>query len=272
MSASSSDSGRRRDSASRKAPAPPAVAVERLSVAFGGLRAVDDVTFDVPAGQRRAIIGPNGAGKTTLFNLIGGQLRPITGVVRLFGDDVTHRRVHQRARAGLARTFQITNLLTELSVWDNVLLAVAARHAPVRRLFWNALSRLDSVTGPAAELLRTWGLWTVRDHRVSELAYGQQRVLEIVLALAAQPRILLLDEPTAGLSKEEAGRMTEVAAALPGELTLLIIEHDMEVAFALADVVQVMAEGVVLATGAPAEIQRNDEVIAAYLGGARGDA
>ena len=245
---------------------PPALETRGLTKTFGGLRAVDDVSVSLPAGQRRAIIGPNGAGKTTLFNLVAGQLRPTHGTVRLFGEDVTALAPPRRARTGLARTFQITNLMADLSVHENALLAVAAQRPRTRWTFWRPLSRIGAVAEPAERLLRTWELWGARDRRVSELAYGQQRVLEIVLALAAEPRLLLLDEPTAGLSRPDAERTVEVARGLPPALTLVIIEHDMDVAFRLGDVVQVMVDGAVLATGEPDEVQRDPEVIAAYLG------
>jgi branched-chain amino acid transport system ATP-binding protein len=258
--------------AGRGTPAgPPVLSVEGVTKDFGPVRAVDDLTLAVAAGERRAVIGPNGAGKTTLFNLIGGQLAPTRGRVRLLGEDVTGWPVHARARAGLARTFQATNLLPELSVRENVLLAVAAHLPAARRSPWRPLGRVAEVADGSEALLADWGLADVADEPVAALAHGQQRVLEVVLALAAEPRILLLDEPTAGLTSAEAQRMVGIVAALPADLTLLIIEHDMDVAFALADTVHVLADGRMLATGSPEEVRRDPDVVAVYLG-AVGDA
>ena len=248
----------------------PAVETEGLTIDFGGLRAVDEVSLSVPVGRRWAIIGPNGAGKTTLFNLLAGQLKPSRGTVKLFGEDVTGLAPPLRARKGLARTFQITNLLPDLSVHENALLAVAAHNPRARRTLWRPLSRIPAIAGPAEELLRRWELWDLRDRRVAQLAYGQQRVLEIVLALAANPRLLLLDEPTAGLSRRDAALMVEVTASLPSDLTLVLIEHDMEVAFGLASFVQVMSDGAILASGTPEEVQADERVIEAYLGAVEG--
>ncbi|MGI8575801.1 MAG: ATP-binding cassette domain-containing protein [Egibacteraceae bacterium] len=165
----------------------PAVATRGLSVSFGGVHAVRAVDLSVAAGERRVIIGPNGAGKTTLSNLIGGQVRPDVGTVQLHGRDVTDRSVHQRARAGLARTFQITNLLPQLSVLDNVLLAVAARRRRTRWTVWRRLHRIEAVAALADELLERWDLARLRHQRVAALGYGQQRLLEIVMAFAAEP-------------------------------------------------------------------------------------
>jgi branched-chain amino acid transport system ATP-binding protein len=246
--------------------AEPAVVVEDVRVNFRGVRALDGVTLSVPAGQRRALIGPNGAGKTTLFNVLSGNLRPTTGRVSLFGEDMRRTSVQGRARKGLARTFQITNLLSDLSVRENVLLAVAAVKSSTRITFWRPLVTIPGVSDRTEELLRRWELWSVRDQTVSELAYGQQRVLEIVMALASDPKVLLLDEPTAGLSKRDAAMLTDVAAALPESLSLLVIEHDMDVAFTLGEVVTVLADGKVLEEGSPDAIRSSRVVIETYLG------
>ena len=243
----------------------PAIELRDLSVAFGGVRAVDDVSVAVPEGERRAVIGPNGAGKSTLFALVAGQLRPTSGRLALLGTDVTRLPSHRRARLGLGRTFQITNLLSALTVLQNVELALGARDR-TRWVFWQGLSRMAHVRERAEELLRTWRLWDLRDRRTGELAYGQQRVLEIVMALSGDPRVLLLDEPTAGLSPSDAELMVDVTAELPRSITLLVIEHDMEVAFALADQVTVLAQGRVLASGPPEAVGRDQRVIEAYLG------
>ncbi|TFV83119.1 ABC transporter ATP-binding protein [Blastococcus sp. CT_GayMR20] len=246
--------------------AEPAVSVQDVRVTFRGVTALDGVNLTVPAGQRRALIGPNGAGKTTLFNVLSGVIRPDAGRVSLFGEDMNRASVQARAQKGLGRTFQITNLLSDLSVRDNVMLAVAAVKPSARITFWRSLATVPGVADRTEELLRRWELWGVRDHVVSELAYGQQRVLEIAMALASDPRVLLLDEPTAGLSKRDAAMLTDVAAALPESLSLLVIEHDMDVAFTLGDVVTVLADGKVLAEGPPDVIRASPVVIETYLG------
>jgi branched-chain amino acid transport system ATP-binding protein len=244
----------------------PAIMVEDLSIHFGGLRAVDKVTLSIAEGERRAIIGPNGAGKTTLFNLISGQLRPTRGRVVFRGHDVTRKPVYARARLGISRTFQITDLLDDLSVEENLRIAALAAAGALRRSFWKPLSRYEAIAERADALLRQWELDSVRHRRVIELGYGQQRVLEVVMAMAGEPSLLLLDEPTAGLSRTEASLMTEIAAQLPRSLTLLVIEHDMEVAFALGDIVTVLDNGRVLASGSPADVRADEAVLNAYLG------
>lgn len=246
--------------------ADPAVVVDDVRVEFRGVTALDGVSLSVAEGERRALIGPNGAGKTTLFNVLAGVIRPASGGVMLFGEDVRGASVPARARKGMARTFQITNLLHDMSVRDNVLLAVAAMERGTRRNFWRPLSAAPGVPARTEALLRQWELWSVRDSAVAELAYGQQRVLEIVMALASEPRVLLLDEPTAGLSKRDADMLTGVAASLPDSLSLVVIEHDMDVAFKLGEIVTVLADGKVLAEGPPEVIRASPVVIETYLG------
>ena len=244
----------------------PAIAVEDLQVHFRGVAALGGVTLALNAGERRALIGPNGAGKTTLFNVLDGHVKPSHGRIFLFGDEAKHVSTHTRARRGLSRTYQITNLLNELSVRDNVMLGVAATERAQRLTFWRALDGLPGIAARAEELLRQWELWHLRDRPVAQLAYGQQRVLEIVLALSSDPKILLLDEPTAGLSTHEAGMLTEVATSLPASLALLVIEHDMDVAFRLGDIVSVLADGMIIAEGPPEQIRSSPIVIETYLG------
>lgn len=239
--------------------------VRDLSVTFGGVRALKDVALTVQAGERRAIVGPNGAGKSTLFNAIGGQTTPTAGSVHLLGRDVTKLPPPRRAALGLSRTWQITNLFNALTVRETATLAVAA-NKPARRVFWRTLDGYRDIGREADDLLEQWGLAAQADTKVANLAYGQQRLLEIVVALANQPKVLLLDEPTAGLSPEEADRLTAVTQGLPRDVTLLIIEHDMAVAFALADTISVLVRGEVLATGTVEEIRSNPAVIEAYLG------
>jgi branched-chain amino acid transport system ATP-binding protein len=243
-----------------------AVRTEGLTIRFGGLTAVDHVDLQVPEGQRRAIIGPNGAGKTTLFNLIAGQLRPSEGRVLVGGEDVTRLPVQARTRIGVARTFQISNLFGELSVKDNVRLAVAGADPAVRRTFWRPLAGFAHVERRVDELLERWNIADVADEHPNELAYGQQRVLELVLATAGDPKLLLLDEPTAGVSKREAERLVETIEALPRGLTIILVEHDMDVAFRLSDEVTVMVNGEELVTGTPDVVRSDEQVIDAYLG------
>jgi len=244
-----------------------AVVTTDLTIRFGGLSAVDGVSLDVPVGERRAIIGPNGAGKTTLFNLIAGQLRPTAGRVHLAGRDVTDLPVHARTRIGVGRTFQISNLFGELTVRDNVRLAVAGTQRRVRRMFWRPLSSVAEVEDRVTELLDRWRLAEVAEERPNELSYGQQRILELVLATAGGPKLLLLDEPTAGVSKREAEQLVETVAKLPRDLTIILVEHDMDVAFRLADRVTVMVNGRELITDIPDVVKRDARVIEAYLGG-----
>jgi branched-chain amino acid transport system ATP-binding protein len=242
-----------------------ALAVERLAHDFGGLRALNDLTLAVAEGERRAIIGPNGAGKTTLFNVITGLLRPTAGRIRLRGRDVTALPTFRRARLGLGRTFQITTLFAGLTVLDNVLLAVQgaegarfALHRPA-----GATARLIDRAG---ELLDAWGLGQRAGMPVRQLSYGEQRQLELVLALAGRPRVLLLDEPTAGLSPAETSAVAAMIDRFPRDLTVLLIEHDMDVALELVDRVTVLFQGGLLADGTPAEIRHDGAVAEIYLG------
>ncbi len=215
-----------------------ALLIDDVSKSFGSLQALRAVRLAVEPGERRAIIGPNGAGKTTLFQIISGLVPPTSGRIHLFGRDVTDTTTHARARMGLGRTFQITSLFPDLTVRENLLLGVQ-------------LSRGNA--------------WSMRT-RVSELSYGEQRQLEIVLALGIEPRLLLLDEPTAGLSPAETLEVSEMIAGLPDDLTILLIEHDMDVVRNLARRVNVLHLGEVLAEGAPDEIQGDARVIDIYLG------
>ncbi len=242
-----------------------ALAVAGLTRDFGGLRALDGITLDVEGGERRVILGPNGAGKTTLFNCVTGLLRPTAGRIRLFERDVTALSPHRRARLGLGRTFQITTLFPRLSVLDNALLAVqgsdAARfmvHRP-RTSFRHLGERADA-------LLAEWGLGGRRDVPARQLSYGEQRQLELVLALAGRPRVLLLDEPTAGLSPAETASVVASVRRLPGHVTILLIEHDMDVALGLADRVTVLHHGQVIADGPTERIRRDARVAEIYLG------
>jgi branched-chain amino acid transport system ATP-binding protein len=232
---------------------------------FGGLRAVDGVSLTVQPGERRAIIGPNGAGKTTLFSLISGEQRPSEGTITLFGRDVTRLPPHRRAGLGLARTYQITNLFPRLSALDNCLLAVLAL-LPVKLHLHRAVTRYPHLFARATAVLESVGLGAKPDETVRNLSHGEQRQLEIGLALAGAARLILLDEPTAGLSPAESHLMTELLKRLDPAITLLIIEHDMDVAFALADRITVLQYGRVVADGPSQTVKADPMVQEIYLG------
>ena len=246
------------------------LAVEQLTHHFGGLAALTAVNLAVEPGERRAIIGPNGAGKSTLFNLINGALRPTRGQVYLAGRNITRWPVYRRARLGLGRTFQRNNLFPQLTLFENIYLAAQGQHSHLAAAWFRPASRTDQAGQAAAAILHQVGLAELPDVPVHTLAYGQQRALEIALALAAGPRILLLDEPTAGMSPAETADMIGLIEALPTSLTILIVEHDMDVVFSLADRITVLHYGQVIAEGAPADIRADDKVQEIYLGGVGG--
>ncbi len=237
--------------------------VDQLDKRFGALRATCNVTMAVEPGERRALIGPNGAGKTTLFNLVAGALTPDSGRIRFRARDITRTSVDHRARAGLARSFQRNNLFASLSVREN--LEIAAILAASRgRLFWRARSADAAAQAEAAA--NAVGVADYLDSAASELSYGLQRQLEIGLALVLQPVLLMLDEPTAGMSSEETAAMKKLIAGLPREIAILIIEHDMDVVFDLADQVTVLDQGMVLFQGTPEDVRRSEVVRIRYLG------
>ena len=244
---------------------PIALSVERVTRSFGGLLALQDVSLAVRQGERRAIIGPNGAGKTTLFNLIAGNLSVSAGVIRLFDRDVTQLPSHRRAALGLARTFQITNLFPRLTVLENSQLAVQGL-ARTKFAMLRPLDRFSEVTERALATLGLVGLEDRATATVRDLSHGEQRQLEIALALAAEPRLLLLDEPTAGLSPGESRDMADLLGRLDSRMTVLIIEHDMDIALALAGHVTVLHYGKVLADGSREEVSRDPLVREIYLG------
>jgi branched-chain amino acid transport system ATP-binding protein len=219
----------------------------------------------VDAGFRAAIIGPNGAGKTTLFNIISGELLPTSGRVYLQGQDVTRMVPHRRAALGLGRTYQITNLFPRLTVVENILIAVQALD-PTRYSVLRPLRGFTHLFERAQQLLTPLGLWSVRDVTVSDLSYGDQRTLEIALALATRPRILLLDEPTAGLSPAETQGILRIIRDLPPSFTILLIEHDMAVVFGVCQRIVVMHNGEVIAEGGREHIRRDPRVREIYLG------
>ena len=242
-----------------------ALELEGVSKSFGGLQALAGVTFAVRPGERRALIGPNGAGKTTLFNLISGSLPVTAGTITLFGRDVTDTPAHVRAAEGLARTFQITNLFPDLTVLENCVLAVQAL-TPTRFAMLRPVGAYSALHARARATLESVGLDGVGDALVKNLSHGEQRQLEIALALAGRPRVLLLDEPTAGLSPAESRLMAGLLARLDPAITVLMIEHDMDIALELSPHVTVLHYGRVIADGPRAEVRRDPEVREIYLG------
>jgi branched-chain amino acid transport system ATP-binding protein len=239
--------------------------LDGVSMHFGGLRAVDRVSLTLAAGDRHAVIGPNGAGKTTLFNLISGELLPTEGRVILSGGDVTRLPPHRRAARGIARTFQITRLFPKLTVIENALLASEALD-PSKFTMYRPVSRCAPLVERAAGLLDRFGLWSSRDEVVRNLAYGDQRKLEVALSMAGRPQLLLLDEPMAGLSYGERDGMLSLLDSLDRDITVLLIEHDMDVALSFAANVTVLEHGRVLAHGPKGDIAANPRVQEIYLG------
>lgn len=238
-----------------------------LSKRFGGLIAVDDVSLAVETGEVRSIIGPNGSGKTTLFNLISRTLEATAGRIEFRGRDITHLPAHRVAHLGLARSFQVTSIFPELSVFENIRVAVQARRTMLN--FWCEAGSLTDVNARAEALLATMGMAARRDDRAGDLSHGEQRYLEIALALVADPVLLLLDEPTAGMSPKETGDMVRFIEGLRARLTILLVEHDMDVVMAIADRITVLHHGRVIADGPPDAIARHAEVRAVYLGPTR---
>jgi branched-chain amino acid transport system ATP-binding protein len=243
----------------------PALELRGLCKSFGGLRATRDVTFKVMPGDRKAIIGPNGAGKTTLFNLITGIFPPSSGQVLLFGRDVTGWPGHRRTAMGMARTFQVTSLFPRLTVLDNVLLAIKGLKRS-KFVMWRFLSSYKDVYEKAHRLLEQASFMDRANTEVRYLSHGEQRQLEIVLGLASDPNILLLDEPAAGLSSGESVEMTKFLMRLDPKLAILLIEHDMDVVFDLAHTISVLHFGEILETGTPAQIKTSQKVQEIYLG------
>jgi branched-chain amino acid transport system ATP-binding protein len=243
----------------------PLLQVENLAKRFGGIVATDDLTLNLAPNDLHAVIGPNGAGKTTLIAQLSGQLKSDAGRVRFNGNDITHVPMDRRSRLGLARTFQITSLFLDLSALDNVALAVQAQ-AGHSFHFWRNARAEPALREPARAALARVGLSARAELPASLLSHGEHRQLELAMALAGNPRLLLLDEPMAGLGPEESARMVGTLRALKRELTILLVEHDMDAVFALADRITVLVYGRVIASGAPADIRANPQVRDAYLG------
>ena len=239
--------------------------ISDLSKRFGGLTATDNLSLGVEAGELHAIIGPNGAGKTTLIGQLTGEIRPDAGRIRFDGRDITGLAVHRRSALGLARSFQITNILLDFSALDNVALAVQA-HAGHSFRFWRKARTDPALSEPARAMLAHVGLGARAETLAANLSHGEQRQLEIAMALATDPTLLLLDEPMAGMGPEESARMVATLRNLKDRHTILLVEHDMDAVFALADRITVLVYGRAIASGPPEEIRRNEAVVAAYLG------
>jgi branched-chain amino acid transport system ATP-binding protein len=247
------------------ASAPAALDVRKLTVRFGGIVALSEVDLTVAKGSRHGILGPNGSGKTTLFNSISGLNTPTSGTIHLHDTDVTTRPARARAKMGLARTFQITSLFPSLTVRDNV--AMATRMAGgVAGSWWTPARGQAAANEDAGAMLDRLGIGHLAGRTVRSLGYGEQRQLEIAMALATRPSVLLLDEPTAGLSNAETAALTELVGALPDDLTVLIIEHDLGVIFELTDQLTVLQNGVMIASGPSAQIREDPIVKEVYLG------
>jgi branched-chain amino acid transport system ATP-binding protein len=245
--------------------APPVLDLRGLAKRFGGLQAVRGIDLQVFSGDRQAIIGPNGAGKTTLFNVVTGILPATTGQVLLFGRDVTRWPSHRRTALGMARTFQITSLFPRLTVLDNVLLAITGLRTS-KYVMWRFLSSYRQVHEKAHRLLDQAGFRDRLDTEVRNLSHGEQRQLEIVLALASDPKILLLDEPVAGLSSGESAEMARFLRRLDPDLAILLIEHDMDVVFDVADHISVLHFGEIVERGPSEYVRRSEKVQQIYLG------
>jgi branched-chain amino acid transport system ATP-binding protein len=243
----------------------PALRIEALRKRFGGLLVTDNLTLDVQPGELHAVIGPNGAGKTTLINQISGLIKSDGGRIVIAGRDVTALPAHARAALGLARSFQITSVLPQFSVLENVALAVQARAGSSFRFFRRA-DRESTLNAQATQVLTELGLAERASMPAMHLSHGEKRVLELAIALAMQPKLLLLDEPMAGTGREETQRLIAVLRALKGRFPIVLVEHDMTAVFALADRISVLIYGRILASGAPDQVRTDPAVIAAYLG------
>jgi branched-chain amino acid transport system ATP-binding protein len=246
---------------------PPCLVLESVSIEFGGLKAVDRVNLAIGPGERHAIIGPNGAGKTTLFNLISGELRATEGKILFIGSDLSALAPYQRAARGIARTFQITKLFPRLTVLENVLLACAALDRRKFTMHRRVSSQTDLVQR-ATDLLGDFGLAPFADACARDLSYGDQRKLEVALSMAGRPRLLLLDEPMAGLSAGESDAMQAILGKLDPAIAVLLIEHDMDIAFDFAEKITVLYQGSVLAAGDKDQVGANPRVQEIYLGAA----
>ena len=239
--------------------------VDGISQSFGGLRVLEDISFSIEAGERVALIGPNGAGKTTLINVLTGLLPPIAGRMYLLGHDITHMPPHRRVSLGLARSFQINTLFPKLSLLANVLLAIQGIQSTRYQMIRPITAYKDNLA-KAQELLELVDLWEERDSLVTALSHGQQRQVEIILSLASKPRLLLLDEPSAGLTSGETTNLIDMIRSLTGDTTVFFCAHDLDLVFSLAERVMVLYYGKIIAQGTPEEIQVDPKVREIYLG------
>ena len=246
----------------------PALQIRALRKNFGSAAIIRGLTLDIERGERHTVIGPNGAGKTTLFNLLTGFYRPDAGEIRLNGRDVTHLPQHAVSRRGLSRSFQITNIFPRMSVFENVRIAVMARHGRRFSLFSQAATA-HAVNAEASELIEKVRLAPRANHFAGDLAYSEQRALEIAMALGPGADVILLDEPTAGMSRDEAMHLVDLIGQITAGKTLVMIEHDMDVVFSLSDRISVLVYGEIIATGTPDAIRNDARVQQAYLGEAR---
>jgi branched-chain amino acid transport system ATP-binding protein len=242
-----------------------ALRIEGLSKHFGGVQAVKDVSFTVQAGERLAIIGPNGAGKTTLFNLLNGQEKPTTGRIYFFGQDITTMPTYRRAHLGQGRSFQLTSLFPKLTVLHNVLLAVQGTQ-PSRFQLFRPITAYKHLFTKAQELLEATALWEKRDEVVEALGYGEQRRLEIALSLASEPKLLLLDEPSTGLTAAESAGIITMIGKLGPDVTAVVVAHDMDLVFGLAERIMVLHYGEIIVDGTPEEIRASSKVKEIYMG------
>jgi branched-chain amino acid transport system ATP-binding protein len=243
----------------------PVLRLERLSKSFGALKVTDGIDLDIPAGETHAIIGPNGAGKTTLIHQISGALAPDAGRIVVDGRDVTHLPMPARAHLGLARSFQITHVLPRFTALENVALAVQARSGSSFH-FWQPAVREEALNAPAMDALKVVELTARAQAPAGSLSHGEKRRLEIAIALAQAPKLLLLDEPMAGAGAEETPRLVATLRGLKRRTTIVLVEHDMQAVFALADRISVLVEGRIIATDTPNAVRANPAVRAAYLG------
>ena len=242
-----------------------ALETQQLCKSFGALTVAENIDFRLAPGARHALIGPNGAGKTTFVNMLTGRIAPSSGRILLGGEDITKVNQAARVRRGLGRTFQVTTLFRSLPVLDNVALGIAERDGVSRRV-WKPASRHSEIIGEAAQLLATLGLADDARTLVQDLPYGRQRLVEIAIALGLKPKVLLLDEPAAGVPSQDSGRILEVLGTLPGDIAILIIEHDMDLVFRFAQRITVLVQGQVLVEGTPQQIAADQRVRSVYLG------
>lgn len=243
----------------------PVLEVRGLSKAFGAVQASDRLSFSVAPGQVHALIGPNGAGKSTAIAQISGELRPDAGQILFEGADITGLATYERTGRGMQRSYQITSLFQDLTLEDNVAMAIQSQQGHSFR-FWQPARKARVIRDPARAALQRVGLEDKAAQPVTSLSHGEQRQLEIAMVLAAEPRLLLLDEPMAGMGQSESQGMMEILRPLKGNVGILLVEHDMDVVFSLADVISVMVKGTVLMTGSPEEVRNDTRVRAAYLG------